>query len=215
MGGVAVLQPQDVLKERLPRLNPINSPNFGSIKSRSNPNTNSNPKPNPNPNFISNPEPNPSFISNPKPNPVSTRSSNGCRKRSPSRLSNSSTTTTAVAANQKPRNALVMEQVKILKRGEALDQATKAVMVPKKEERGLNTKVLDDFVLSSTDRLGPEPDIVPKQVTVAGFFAGAAFFESPPPSSVPVPTFFKKTSVLTQEHDATSDLRRILGLNLA
>ncbi|CAK9185509.1 unnamed protein product, partial [Ilex paraguariensis] len=201
MGGVVVLQPQDLFNEGLPRSNLINSPNFGSINSRRNPNSNSNP--------------NPTFIYNHKPTTISARSSNRSRKRSPLTKSGTTTMTTAVAVSQKPRNALVMEQVQILKRGEALDQTVKkAARTPIKGEKCLQTKDLDDFVLASTDRLVPEPGTVPKQINVPGFYAGSAFIESPPPSSLPVPAFFKKRSVLAEKNDATSDLRRILGLDL-
>ena len=45
---------------------------------------------------------------------------------------------------------------------------------------------------------------VPKDV----IYAGSAFVASPPPSSVPVPAFLGKNGA------ATSDLRRLLGLDL-
>ncbi|KAK9072845.1 hypothetical protein SSX86_009280 [Deinandra increscens subsp. villosa] len=41
------------------------------------------------------------------------------------------------------------------------------------------------------------------------FFAGSAYADSPPASSVPIPVFFSKN------HDATVELRRILGLSLS
>lgn len=68
---------------------------------------------------------------------------------------------------------------------------------------------IDDFALSSTDRLGPEPEMVPKKKNNMGvFFAGSVFVDSPPPSSVPLPGFF------TKKEDPSTDLQRILGLNL-
>ncbi|KAL4592347.1 hypothetical protein LXL04_005338 [Taraxacum kok-saghyz] len=42
------------------------------------------------------------------------------------------------------------------------------------------------------------------------FFAGFAFVDSPPPSSVPLPGFFMKNTVAARS-DPTADLRRILG----
>ncbi|KAI9191127.1 hypothetical protein LWI28_003983 [Acer negundo] len=76
--------------------------------------------------------------------------------------------------------------------------------------------------LGSTDRLGPEPGSVPIQIRLsesknraANFYAGSAFVTSPPPSSLPLPAFFTKKSVVTlQTDDATSDLRRILKLDM-
>jgi len=45
------------------------------------------------------------------------------------------------------------------------------------------------------------------------FFAGFAFVESPPPSSVPLPAFFTKN--MSGTDDPTTELRRILGLTLS
>ncbi|KAA8522912.1 hypothetical protein F0562_009335 [Nyssa sinensis] len=76
----------------------------------------------------------------------------------------------------------------------------------------------DDLVLSSTDRLGPEPETVQKQIRVSdskvvdGLYAGSsAFLASPPPSSLPFPAFFAKGK---NNDMATSDLRRLLRLDL-
>nr|GEW02039.1 hypothetical protein [Tanacetum cinerariifolium] len=130
---------------------------------------------------------------------------------------------------------LVMGQVKILKRGEPLDESltvlkdnndrkvltrtttattttavdrkvTPAKKKPEKEKKVLpNPNIsnstmdelkLDDFALSSTDRFGPGPDMVPKKNNMADFFfAGFTFVDSPPPSSVPFPGFFTKRFV--------------------
>ncbi|MFS8010006.1 hypothetical protein Hanom_Chr14g01291911 [Helianthus anomalus] len=46
------------------------------------------------------------------------------------------------------------------------------------------------------------------------FFAGSVFVDSPPPSSVPIPGFFTKNIVSGVKDDPTTQLRRILGLNL-
>ncbi|XP_059635332.1 uncharacterized protein LOC132277495 [Cornus florida] len=106
-----------------------------------------------------------------------------------------------------PANNLVMGQVKILKRGEELKLAT---------DRRFRD---EDFVLSSTDRLGPEPETVQKQIrasdlkVVDGLCSGSALFlDSPPPSSVPLPAFFAKKEKKIDV--ATSDLRRLLRLDL-
>lgn len=120
-----------------------------------------------------------------------------------------------------PAKDLVMGQVKILKRGETL-----SVSPVKNNNRGVSgennrkprakSEEALDLVLGSTDRLGPDPEMVQKQIRVTefkvvdGVYAGsAAFYSSPPPSSVPLPAFLGKNGA------ATSDLRRILRLDLA
>ncbi|KAL3360935.1 hypothetical protein AABB24_014051 [Solanum stoloniferum] len=166
MAGVALLQPQDVLKHHVSYRQPM----------RSRRNSTSNPLPNPNPN----------------PNPKNNR-----RKRSPQKNGSANFSTCPPSAKNLH---LVMGEVKILKRGQVL------------KENKLVTG--EDLVLSTTDRLGPEPDMVPKNITIAHFYAGSGFSSSsPPPSSLPVPAFFKKES----EHNlhATSDLRRLLRIDLA
>lgn len=171
MAGVALLQPQDVLKQHVSYRRPM----------RSRRNSTSKPLPNPNP--------------NPK---------NNRRKRSPQK--NGSPTSPPTAKNLH----LVMGEVKILKRGEVL---TNKVSLKVKENKLATGDAVEGLVLSTTDRLGPQPDMVPKRMTIADFYAGSAFVSSPPPSSLPVPAFFKKRS--EDNHDATSDLRRLLRLDLS
>lgn len=97
-----------------------------------------------------------------------------------------------------------MGQVKILKRGEKLG--------PDKSAKKKSEKEGFDFVLGSTDRLGPDPDTVQKQVRVPeltdGMYAGPSSVASPPPSSVPVPGFLgrKKFSAAA----ADGGLRRLV-----
>ncbi|KAI3687139.1 hypothetical protein L1987_80830 [Smallanthus sonchifolius] len=77
---------------------------------------------------------------------------------------------------------------------------------------------IDDFALSSTNRLGPDPEMVPKQMNknIADFFfAGSAFVDSPPPSSLPLPGFFTKSFSGAVKEDPITDLRRMLGLSLS
>ncbi|KAK9945933.1 hypothetical protein M0R45_011423 [Rubus argutus] len=96
-----------------------------------------------------------------------------------------------------PQN-LVIGQVKILKRGEELPKPA-PFQPPSKENRSpqkQNQKVPD---LGSTDRFGSEP--------------GEA---SPPPSSVPLPSFFSKNRVVVSNTDeAASELLKLLRLNLS
>ncbi|PON67108.1 hypothetical protein PanWU01x14_105050 [Parasponia andersonii] len=128
-----------------------------------------------------------------------------------------------------PASNLVMGKVKILKRGESLSLSTAkshrgsgvvvaaAVAGENRKPRAAAAKVEDvDLVLGSTNRLGPDPEIVMKQVRVSkckvvdGLYAGSgAFFSSPPASSLPLPGFLGK------KDGATSDLRRLLQLDLA
>ncbi|XP_020205848.1 uncharacterized protein LOC109791009 [Cajanus cajan] len=102
---------------------------------------------------------------------------------------------------------LVMGQVKILKRGEklSLHNNNNNNSINGKTEVGL------DLLLGSTDRLGPDPLTVQKQIRVSdsanGVYAGSAFVSSPHPSSVPVPGFLGRNGA------ATSDLRRLLRLD--
>ncbi|XP_076917689.1 uncharacterized protein LOC143577850 [Bidens hawaiensis] len=188
MGGVAVLHPQDCL---------TNNPFLTPVKYRRNPKPKSNP----------------------------TTRSDG-RKRRPNKP------TSAMVSDPPAKTPLVMGQVKILKRGEPLDESlmgsnnTNAKAVDRKvtpakkrsEKDKRNPKVekmkIDDFALSSTNPLGPDPDMVPKQMNknlADFFFAGSAFVDSPPPSSLPLPGFFTKSYAVKE--DRSSDLRRILGLS--
>ena len=102
---------------------------------------------------------------------------------------------------------LVAGQVKILKRGEKLSPE-------KNRHREARVKSVDDLdlFLGSTNRLGPDPVTVQRQIRVSVpkdvIYAGSAFVASPPPSSVPVPAFLGKNGA------ATSDLRRLLRLDL-
>ncbi|XP_043720753.1 uncharacterized protein LOC122668227 [Telopea speciosissima] len=109
-----------------------------------------------------------------------------------------------------------MGQVTILKRGEILKPSEEDRVPEVVEEEVKFYEVLD---LCSTDRLGPEPEMVPKQIGFADIksidcsFAGSSFLSSPPPSSLPLPGFFTK-KVLRRNNDvATMDLRRILQLD--
>ncbi|KAI3821730.1 hypothetical protein L1987_09302 [Smallanthus sonchifolius] len=222
MGGVAVLHPQDCLNDN--RDNLFLTP----VKSRRTPKSN--------PNF-----------SNSSPN--LTRSEG--RKRSPP-TGVRKNKTTAPMVTDPPAKTLVMGQVKILKRGESLDEsssilkdindrkASKATATTKSPTKDISAhrKVLpakkksekekrsfsnpnpriDDFSLSSTNRLGPDPEMVPKQMNknIADFFfAGSAFVDSPPPSSLPLPGFFTKSFSGAMKEDPSTDLRRMLGLSLS
>lgn len=115
-----------------------------------------------------------------------------------------------------PGKNLVMGQVKILRRGEPLNPAMNDNRVVGVADRKPRAKSVEDsdLVLGSTDRLGPDPETVQKQIKVAEFkvmdaiYAGSGAYASPPPSSVPLPAFLGKNGA------ATSDLRRLLRLDV-
>ncbi|XP_039162783.1 uncharacterized protein LOC104425304 [Eucalyptus grandis] len=86
----------------------------------------------------------------------------------------------------------------------------------------------DMVVCDGTQRLGPDPEMVPKQVRIVDLrspapapaagrrrcdmYAGSAFAVSPEPSSLPLPSFSKKKHV-SFDDSATRDLRRLLRLD--
>lgn len=91
-----------------------------------------------------------------------------------------------------------MGQVKILKRGETLPPAAKKAdnrITDGNRGRRLKKSGDLDLALGSTNRLGPDPETVQRQIrakdlkVVDRVYAGSAFVASPPPSSVPVPAF--------------------------
>ncbi|KAL1807360.1 hypothetical protein DCAR_0726709 [Daucus carota subsp. sativus] len=103
---------------------------------------------------------------------------------------------------------IVLGQVTILRRGESLDLKVKAS--EKKE-------ISKEMTVYGTGRLGPDPKNVPKQVRfgLPDTYAGSAFFTSPAPSSLPLPSFFRKDCGVKAVDDsvATRDLRRLLRLD--
>ncbi|KAF8038163.1 hypothetical protein BT93_B0891 [Corymbia citriodora subsp. variegata] len=108
---------------------------------------------------------------------------------------------------------LVMEKVTILRRGESLDSKIKSQV---------SEAASDLVVFDGTQRLGPDPEMVPKQVRIVDLrspagrrcdvYAGSAFAVSPEPSSLPLPSFSKKKH-LSFDDSATRDLRRLLRLD--
>ncbi|XP_039017778.1 uncharacterized protein LOC120148840 [Hibiscus syriacus] len=112
------------------------------------------------------------------------------------------------------RNSVTMDKVTILRRGESLDSKIKNINGGGREE---------GFVVTGTDRLGPDLKMVPKQIRIVDIkssvtgksdvYAGSAFFVSPAPSSLPLPSFSKKKEVPVDD-SATRDLRRLLRLDL-
>lgn len=113
----------------------------------------------------------------------------------------------------------VVGPVTILRRGESLDSKVKGE-APKKCG-------MEEMVVSGTERLGPDPAMVPKQIRIKDLkpspfpvaakpdmYAGsAAFAFSPSPSSLPLPSFSKKQVSPVVDDWATKDLRRLLRLD--
>lgn len=116
---------------------------------------------------------------------------------------------------------IVLGQVTILRRGESLDtkvkssdtkQISKEITVKSSDTKQISKEI----TVYGTGRLGPDPKIIPKQVRfgLPDTYAGSAFFTSPAPSSLPLPSFFKKDGVkAVDDSAATRDLRRLLRLD--
>lgn len=204
--GTAILRSQDCLRGRFHHqaLTLTLSPRSGSRRSPniSNPNPNSNPTYGTNANF--------SQSRRRKRSPVGVQSNHQDRGRD--RYGDRSHAMVAKV----PGKNLVMGQVKLLRRGEPLNPAMNDNRVVGVVDRKPRAKSVEDsdLVLGSTDRLGPDPETVQKQIKVAEFkvmdaiYAGSGAYASPPPSSVPLPAFLGKNGA------ATSDLRRLLRLDV-
>lgn len=67
---------------------------------------------------------------------------------------------------------------------------------------------VDNSILCTTDRLGPEPQVLPKKVFLAAMsfpYAGPAYSAaSPAPSSLPIPFFLKKAFADAANNDLAS-----------
>uniref|UniRef100_A0A7N0RG58 Uncharacterized protein n=1 Tax=Kalanchoe fedtschenkoi TaxID=63787 RepID=A0A7N0RG58_KALFE len=141
------------------------------------------------------------------------------RRRSPSdeRSAGRERAAAVTKAAVKEDNELVMGKVRILKRGENLNPNVSASVNEGKSRlvrgRSVSFEKEEDVILCSTDRLGPDPEVLREQMRVAvedGFAGGVV--TSPPPSSVPFPI-----RINVNKFDAASvalDLRRMLKLDL-
>lgn len=120
---------------------------------------------------------------------------------------------------EKPRQQqpIVMEAVRILKRGEE-PPAPSPAAVPSPAPAPLQARAqappADKKVLRTTSRIGPQqPAVVPTKkmvpVAVASSYAGPAFSAAAPePSSLPLPGFFFRRA----EEEATRGLRCLLRI---
>ncbi|CAN0888145.1 hypothetical protein LINGRAHAP2_LOCUS15773 [Linum grandiflorum] len=138
--------------------------------------------------------------------PTSNRSSRHNRAQSTNRRNRSPNSTDASSSSLSPRTRLnnfaMGGQIRILKRGEEINNKE----IPTKPAAKIHRKKKADVTESHP---GPPKDAELKG-SMVGFYAGSAFFTSPPPSSVPVPVFLKKSV----DEEATSDLCRLLNLTL-
>lgn len=111
---------------------------------------------------------------------------------------------------------LVMEKVKILRRGESLGLRIRSSEALRREADGGDLVVTG--MGTETDRLGPDLEMVPRQIQISrdktDMYAGSAFAFSPPPSSLPLPSFPTKKQAALVYDSATRDLRRLLRLDL-
>lgn len=203
--GTEVARPQDCLIERI-RVSPCRRRNYyygnGNVSNPNSCSTNS---------YCNNSNPR----LNRKPTAVRFERSGQRKKQPEPSISKKSGTVDDLRI---PRNNKVMEKVTILRRGESLDTKIKSSETASlKKEQGNG----GDFVVASTDRLGPDPKVVSKHIRIVDLrspvngkcdmYAGSAFAVSPAPSSLPLPSFSKKKQVSIDD-SATRDLRRLLRL---
>ncbi|KAL0434568.1 UNVERIFIED_CONTAM: hypothetical protein Slati_2791100 [Sesamum latifolium] len=115
----------------------------------------------------------------------------------------------------------VMGQVTLLRRGESLSSLASKVSGGSAEPP--TQKPVDDLAVLGTVRIGPDlPEMVPKQIHLGApsssdVYAGSAFYSSPSPRSVPLPSFFNRRDSSDCQREpfddgATRDLRRLLRL---
>ncbi|CAA3017885.1 Hypothetical predicted protein [Olea europaea subsp. europaea] len=179
MGEVAVLHRQDILKNQFSRKH-RNNLIQPPMRSRKNPK-----------NLVAS-----------SPNPSSTKVRR--RKRSPANSRNSTK-----ASSDDDSKSLIMEKVKILKRGQVLADVTTSLddsLVIKKEE---NSEIAAKTV--TEDLVVPTSKAISKQMDI---YAGTGFVLSPPPSSLPLPAFCKKKSLDSKSNNFSGDFRRLLRLDL-
>lgn len=204
--GTEILRPQDCLVERI-RVPPA------SFYRRKSYYGNPNPNPNPSPSF---------YHTNPrsyrKQHSVLRSEKRDERKQPRFGSGNQSEPSVSKRTSSGDLSAMkTMEKVTILRRGESLDSKIKSSEEALKKEG-------DGLVVCGTERLGPDPKMVPKQTRIvdlispapgkANMYAGSGFAVSPAPSSLPLPSFSKKKQVLAIVDDsATRDLRRLLRLD--
>ncbi|KAB2077481.1 hypothetical protein ES319_A06G103300v1 [Gossypium barbadense] len=136
---------------------------------------------------------------NPNPNMIMLKSNHEfSRKRNPVGFKSINKRQSESMVTKPPGKNLVMGQVKILRRGEPLVAATEKT--DRRCSDGSRGDYEVDLSLGSTNRLGPDPETMQKQIKLkefkigSGFYAGSSSLVSPPPSLVPVPEFLGRTA---------------------
>ncbi|MBA0747706.1 hypothetical protein Gogos_004598 [Gossypium gossypioides] len=152
---------------------------------------------------------------NPNPNMIMPKSNHEfSRKRNPVGFKSINKRQSESMVTKPPGKNLVMGQVKILKRGEPLVAATEKT--DRRCSDGSRGDYEVDLSLGSTNRLGPDPETMQKQIKLkefkigSGFYAGSSSLVSPPPSFVPVPEFLGRTARV--QHGSQSTSRRLSDL---
>lgn len=160
-------------------------------------------------------------------NPSPKSNNNSCPRRNRRRRCPKETTDLGSPSSSKKHfpsssnQRLVMGEVRILKRGEVLvspnnkheeQPERKPTAVRRKRRNNNNNK---DLTLCSTDRLGPEPETVCKQIKILDLYAGAVTdVPSPAPSDLPFPSRLVKCGAVVRCRDEgfapTVDIRRLL-----
>ncbi|KAK4785411.1 hypothetical protein SAY86_002100 [Trapa natans] len=135
----------------------------------------------------------------------------GRRRRSPSKSQNSS-------PNTRPSKALVMGEVKLLRRGVDLKATVSrpAATYPEGISGPASVPVSQTRRATAIIRASS-----PKVKEINGehisqlvdFYAGGGFVTSPPPSSLPMPAFCSKKNDLPRSKDVTNDLMKLLRLD--
>ncbi|KAK8292270.1 hypothetical protein V6Z11_D06G110600 [Gossypium hirsutum] len=136
---------------------------------------------------------------NPNPNMIMPKSNHEfSRTRNPVGFKSINKRQSESMVTKPPGKNLVMGQVKILKRGEPLVAGTEKT--DRRCSDGSRGDYEVDLSLGSTNRLGPDPETMQKQIKLkefkigSGFYAGSSSLVSPPPSLVPVPEFLGRTA---------------------
>lgn len=115
----------------------------------------------------------------------------------PHRLKHSSTASKSktLVASPAANTNLVMGQVKILKRGESLSAFRNSCSADEDDKKRHRLRMID-LIVATTKRIGPERETVQKQIggfkgveIVSVDFAGSCNSISPPPTSLPIPSF--------------------------
>ncbi|KAL2531148.1 Uncharacterized protein Adt_04499 [Abeliophyllum distichum] len=176
MGEIAVFQPQDILKNQSNhryRNNLIKRP----MRSRKPIET--------------------LVVSDPNPSTVPSKVSRQKRRSVNSRNSSNS-------SSKNDSKNMILGKVKILKRGEALTDGTKSLVLKKEENSEIVAAAAKDLVVpTSAGLLGPLPKMLSKQMETYDFYSGSAYFTSPSPNSLPLPSFCKKKSLDVNNNDVT------------